>query len=75
MNLLNRRELARLLDVNERTVAAWAAAGLPVRSRSAQRRYDPIAVARWLLTRDLMRADARDGPLFERAAQILRAQP
>jgi phage terminase Nu1 subunit (DNA packaging protein) len=73
-DLLNRRELAEVFGVTERTVANWLDEGLPARSRDlGQRRYDARAVAGWLLGRRhrLFRLDVRDDELAARAQELL----
>lgn len=54
MNKFNKRELASILDVSERTLTEWQVKGLPIASVAAKigeaNEYELQAVARWLAT-------------------------
>ncbi len=76
--IVNRRQLAELFGVEQATLTAWAAEGLPVERKAQGRawRADLAACISWLLERTRQEA-AAGGPGAEVAVQrerLLRAQ-
>lgn len=57
--IVNKKELAEIIGISERSLTEWQKEGLPVVSyadnRGQANEYDTVAVIRWLLQRELER--------------------
>jgi phage terminase Nu1 subunit (DNA packaging protein) len=61
--LVNKRELAELFDVSERSFTEWQKEGMPIHFAGEQRgqehQYDVALVHRWIVQRELAKAQVR----------------
>lgn len=61
--LVNKRELAELFDVSERSFTEWQKEGMPIHQAGEQRgqenQYDAAVVHRWIVQRELAKAQVR----------------
>jgi phage terminase Nu1 subunit (DNA packaging protein) len=61
--LVNKRELSELLDTSERTFTDWQKEGMPIHQAGEQRglenQYDVAIVVRWMIQRELAKAQVR----------------
>src|SRR5262245_52456956 len=61
--LVNKAELAELLDVSERTFTEWQKEGMPIHAagerRGQEHQYEVAVVHRWIVQRELAKAQVR----------------
>lgn len=61
--LVNKAELADLLDISERTFTEWQKEGMPIHQagerRGQEHQYDVAFVHRWIVQRELAKAQVR----------------
>jgi phage terminase Nu1 subunit (DNA packaging protein) len=62
MRLVNKAELAEMLNISQTTLTEYQAQGLPIQHRGArgqEHRYDTVTVIHWLILHTLARAGAK----------------
>jgi phage terminase Nu1 subunit (DNA packaging protein) len=63
--IVNKRDLAAILGVSERSLTSWSKKGMPIvheGERGEENQYDTAAVIRWMVEREAMKARQAETP-------------